>query len=265
MTPPADETDLRTDRDDAFRPPRFAEPADRPAPKRERTTGGFRRGLRRLRLATTIAVVVVAALPMAGLALWSTVPPVSMPMVARWITGAPVTRFWRPIEEIDRDLVASVIASEDNDFCNHAGVDWDELRQVVSTAGGPRRGASTITMQLAKNLFLWSGRSYLRKALEIPLALLVDAVWSKRRIMEAYLNVAEWGPNGEFGIEAGTRRALGKSADRLAASEAALMTAMLPNPHLRDARRPTTNLRRVAGIVRTRAAGSPEFTACLEK
>jgi monofunctional biosynthetic peptidoglycan transglycosylase len=262
MEPPASLADIRTDRTDPFRPEDLRAPPAAPAPGTARG-GGWGRGLRRLRFAMLCLVAAAVMLPILGLALWSVVPPVSVPMLARWASGAPVVRIWRPIGEIDRNLVASVIASEDNDFCAHAGVDWDELREVVTTEGGPRRGASTITMQLAKNLFLWSGRSYVRKGLEIPLALLVDATWSKRRILEAYLNIAEWGPNGEFGIEAGTRRALGKSADRLAAGEAALMTAMLPNPRTRDARKPTTNLRRVAGIVRGRAAGSPEFTACL--
>jgi monofunctional biosynthetic peptidoglycan transglycosylase len=222
---------------------------------------------RRSRLPLVVALVtaVLVLAPVVLLAVWTTTPPISTPMLARWATGAPVVRVWRPIEAIDRRLVASVIASEDNGFCRHAGVDWRELGEVIETEGGPRRGASTITMQLAKNLFLWPGRSYVRKALEIPLALAIDLLWSKRRILEAYLNIAEWGPNGEFGIEAGARRAFGKSAARLDTREAALLAVMLPNPHTRDARRPSANLRRVATIVRMRAVEAPEFTACLDR
>ncbi|TBW36425.1 monofunctional biosynthetic peptidoglycan transglycosylase [Siculibacillus lacustris] len=219
--------------------------------------------LRRLLRIALGLIAAAVALPFVLLAVWTVVPPVSTPMIARWVTGAPVTRIWRPIAAIDPRLVAAVIASEDNPFCGHHGVDWGELQEVIDDEGGPKRGASTITMQLAKNLFLWPGRSFVRKAIEIPLALAIDLVWSKRRILEAYLNIAEWGPNGEFGIEAGARRALGKGAERLDAAESALLAVMLPNPHTRDARRPTTNLRRVAGIIRRRAADAPEFTACL--
>ena len=110
------------------------------------------------------------------------------------------------------------------------------------------RGASTITQQVAKNLFLWPGHSVARKALEFPLALWIDLVLSKRRILEIYLNVAEWGPNGEFGVEAGAQRAFGKSARSLTRYQAALLAAMLPNPHDRDARRPGPGLRRLAGL-----------------
>lgn len=258
MEPPTTTLDLDPARDEPFRPPVARRVADPPSPPRRKKSG-------RWLLVLRIAVLSALLAPLLLVALWTAVPPVSTPMLLRWATGAPVVRLWRPIEEIDRSLVASVVASEDNGFCTHAGVDWDELRDVISTEGGPRRGASTITMQVAKNLFLWPGRSYVRKALEIPLALAIDLLWSKRRILEIYLNVAEWGPDGEFGIEAGTRRALGKGAGRLTAGEAALMTVMLPNPHTRDARRPTANLRRVAGIVRARAVGSPEFTHCIER
>src|SRR5271170_1636324 len=116
------------------------------------------------------------------------------------------------------------------------------------------RGASTITQQLAKNLFLWPGRSFVRKVLELPLALWIDLIIPKRRQLEIYLNVVEWGPNGEFGAEAGARRAFGKSANALSASEAALLAAALPNPIRRDARRPGEGLRRLAAIYVGRAA-----------
>ena len=111
-------------------------------------------------------------------------------------------------------LPRTVIASEDARFCSHRGIDWTELQAAIEEADDitEARGGSTITQQTAKNLFLWPGRSFVRKALEFPLALWIDLVLPKRRIMEIYLNIAEWGPNGEFGVEAGARHAFNKSA-----------------------------------------------------
>jgi monofunctional biosynthetic peptidoglycan transglycosylase len=105
-------------------------------------------------------------------------------------------------------------------------------------------------------LFLWGGRSYLRKAIEFPLALWIDLTLPKRRILEIYLNIAEWGPNGQFGVEAGARYAFGKSARELSAREAATLAAILPNPHRRSARTPGPAVRRLAGIYETRARGA---------
>ena len=223
--------------------------------------------MRRWARRALIALILVAAVPPVLLALYTVVPPVSTLMIGRWLTGWPVVRIYQPLEAIDPHLIAVVIASEDDGFCRHHGVAWGELFQVMDEADerGPRRGASSLTMQLAKNLFLWPGRSYVRKALEIPLALGIDLVWSKRRILEAYLNVAEWGPNGEFGAEAGARRAFRKGAARLTAGEAALLAVMLPNPGRRDASRPGPGLRRVAGIVSGRAVRAPEAAACIRR
>ncbi len=137
-------------------------------------------------------------------------------------------------------LPRSVVGAEDARFCVHHGVDWDALREVVDDAedGEVTRGGSTITQQVAKNLFLWPGRSVVRKALELPLALWIDAVLPKRRILELYLNIAELGPSGQFGAEAGANHAFGKSAAALSPREAALMAAILPNPVKRSARAP---------------------------
>ena len=134
----------------------------------------------------------------------------------------------------------------------------DDLRQGDDDV----RGGSTITQQVVKNLFLWPGRSYLRKALEIPLALWTDLVLSKRRIMEIYLNIAEWGPNGEFGAQAAARRDFGRPAATLTPREAALMAASLPNPHLRDPRRPGRTLSELADLYRARAQRAPD-TECI--
>ena len=132
------------------------------------------------------------------------------------------------------------MVAEDARFCTHRGVDFGELRDAIEDADdlSEMRGGSTIAQQTAKNLFLWPGRSVVRKALEFPLALWLDLVLGKRRLMEIYLNIAEWGPNGEFGAEAGARHAFGKSARDLTAREAALLAAILPNPVRRSAAKP---------------------------
>lgn len=152
----------------------------------------------------------------------------------------------------------SVVASEDAKFCSHHGIDWDSLRDVIEDAedGDVTRGGSTITQQVAKNLFLWPGRSIIRKGLEFPLALWIDLVLPKQRILELYLNIAEWGPEGQFGAEAGAEYAFGRSASQLSPQQAALMAAILPNPVSRSARRPGPGVRRLAGtyVVRARAA-----------
>jgi monofunctional biosynthetic peptidoglycan transglycosylase len=150
-----------------------------------------------------------------------------------------------------------VVASEDARFCSHHGVDWGALREVVDDAedGEVTRGGSTIPQQVAKNLFLWPGRSVIRKALELPLALWIDAVLPKPRILEIYLNIAELGPSGQFGAEAGSTYAFGHSAATLSPREAALLAAILPNPVKRSARTPGPGVRRLAGtyIVRAQA------------
>jgi monofunctional biosynthetic peptidoglycan transglycosylase len=195
------------------------------------------------------------------------VPPVSTPMVWRWMTGARVERTWVPLAEVAPVLPLSVIAAEDGQFCNHQGVDWRGLREAIDEAESlsEARGGSTVTQQVAKNLFLWSGRSYVRKGLEFPLALWIDLVMPKRRIMEIYLNIAEWGPNGEFGAEAGAQRAFRKSARSLNAPEAAVMAAVLPNPRLRNAQRPSAAVRRLAGIYAGRARRSAHIGACVAR
>ena len=218
---------------------------------------------RRILILTAIVLGAVAALPALGLAVHSLGHPPTPLMLWRMARGEAVTRTWTPLAEFDRSLIVTVVASEDNGFCGHAGVDWAELLDVIDDERGPRRGGSTLTMQVTKNLFLWNGRSYVRKALEIPLAMLVDLVWSKEKILEIYLNVAEWGPTGEFGAEAGARRAFGHGAGRLAPREAALLVAMLPNPHTRDAKKPSARVARVASIIQRRAARSPELADCI--
>ncbi|WP_029353614.1 biosynthetic peptidoglycan transglycosylase [Bosea sp. 117] len=216
------------------------------------------------RIAT--ALLILALLPLVLGVIYNFVPPVSTLMLARWATLRPVERDWVPLDRISPALVRSVLASEDARFCQHFGVDLVELNNVIDDSDGldAPRGASTITMQLAKNLFLWNGRSIIRKGLEFPLALYLDRVLTKRRQIEIYLNIAEWGPGGQFGAEAAARRAFGKSAAALGPREAALLAVMLPNPYRRDAARPGAGMSRLAArlLARLPREGG-ELTACL--
>jgi monofunctional biosynthetic peptidoglycan transglycosylase len=210
-------------------------------------------------------VLVLLLLPYLLTPLYLVVRPASTLMLARWATGARVEREWVPLARIAPALPLAVIAAEDARYCIHRGIDLHELKEAIAEADdiSEARGGSTIAQQTAKNLFLWPGRSFVRKALEAPLALWLDLVLGKRRLMEVYLNIAEWGPNGEFGAEAGARHAFGKPARDLSPREAALMAAMLPNPLRRNARQPTPGLRRLAGIYERRASRSPRLAACI--
>ena len=153
-------------------------------------------------------------------------------MGLRHLQGEAVDRDWVPIDDISPDLVRAVIAAEDTAFCSHPGFDLAEMRKAWDEAqgGGRVRGASTISQQTAKNAFLWSGRGPLRKGLEVWFTGLEELFWPKRRIMEVYLNVAEWG-DGHFGAEAAARARFGKPAADLTATEASLLAAVLPSPN----------------------------------
>jgi monofunctional biosynthetic peptidoglycan transglycosylase len=215
--------------------------------------------------AAGIAVLVLLLLPYAITPFYVFGEPLSTVMLWRRMMGEPVARIYVPLSRISPNLSLAVVIAEDGRFCRHYGVDLAEIRDAIKEADDFEglRGASTITQQVAKNLFLWPGHSFLRKALEFPLALWIDLVLSKRRILEIYLNIAEWGPNGQFGAEAGSRYAFGKSAGRLSHYQAALLAAVLPNPHNRNARRPGRGLRRLAGLYVARARRTPGATACL--
>ena len=184
--------------------------------------------------------------------------PVSTLMAWRWLRGAPMSRPWIDFSAISPLLPRAVVAAEDAKFCSHHGIDWGALREVIDDAdeGEVSRGGSTITQQVAKNLFLWPGRSVVRKALEFPLALWIDLVLPKQRILEIYLNIAELGPSGQFGAQAGSAYAFGHSASTLAPREAALLAAILPNPVKRSARNPGPGVRRLAGTYMARAQAS---------
>jgi len=219
--------------------------------------------MRRLIRVVMIVVLGLLLLPYLLTPIYGTGHPISTLMIGRYLTGEPVTRTWIDIDRISPALPRSVVGAEDAKFCFHHGIDWDSLRDVIEDAqdGEATRGGSTITQQVAKNLFLWPGRSVIRKALEFPLALWIDLVLTKKRILELYLNIAELGPAGQFGAEAGANYAFGRSASALSATEAALMAAILPNPVTRSARNPGPGVRRMAGTYVARAQ-SAEISNC---
>ena len=214
-----------------------------------------------------LILLVVLLLPYLLTPLYRTGHPVSTLMAWRWLKGAQVMRPWIDFNAISPALPRSVVGSEDAKFCSHHGVDWDALQDVIDDAGDGEvgRGGSTITQQVAKNLFLWPGRSVIRKALELPLALWIDLVLPKQRILEIYLNIAELGPSGQFGAEAGSIYiyAFGHSAATLPPREAALLAAILPNPVRRSARRPGPGVRRLAGIYEARARSAASLAGCI--
>jgi monofunctional biosynthetic peptidoglycan transglycosylase len=227
----------------------------------KRRSGTLRQWLRRV-----VIVAVILLLAPYGLTLvYAFAPPVSTPMLWRWATFQRVERTYVPFERISPALALSVIIAEDGRFCGHYGIDFKEIQDAIAESDDLRdmRGASTITQQLAKNLFLWPGHSFIRKALELPLAVWIDLVLTKRRILELYLNVAEWGPDGVFGAEAGARRDFNKSAHSLSRYQAALMAASLPNPVTRNAKSPGPGLRRLAGLYVSRSTRSPEADDCV--
>lgn len=227
---------------------------------RRQTRGGKRRPVwvRALRQVALVAAVAVA-IPLLGTPLFHLGKPVSTLMLWERVTGGEVHRDWVPLEEVSPNLIRAVISSEDNFYCRHHGVDWGAVREVLET--GSDRGASTIAMQTARNLMLWQGRSYLRKALEVPIAFYADIVLGKRRIMEIYLNVAEWAP-GVFGIEAAARYHFGVSASNLTSRQATLLAVTLPNPHNRDPANPSPSLSRLAETIDARVADGVD-TSCL--
>ena len=169
-----------------------------------------------------------------------------------------------PLDDVSPFVYQSVVSSEDGQYCSHNGVDWDAVDLVVDNLidGERPRGASTIPMQTVKNLFLWNSRSYLRKLLEVPLALTADWAWDKRRMMEIYLNIAEWGP-GIFGIEAAAQHHFKRSAKKLTRRQAALLAVTLPNPIARNPRKPNRGLQRLARLVEKRARQSGAYVKCL--
>lgn len=212
--------------------------------------------LRRLRsIVLWVALVVLLAPPIGLVAFRIVPPPVTPLMLIRAAEGEGMVRTWKPLAEISPQLRAAVIASEDNLFCSHAGFDLDSLQDAMEDreAGRGSRGASTISMQTAKNLFLWPGRNLVRKGLEAYATLWMELLWPKSRIAEVYLNIAEWGP-GLYGAEAAAQAYFHKPAASLTRRDAALLAAVLPNPRAWSPAKPTAYISGRAQIIQRRMA-----------
>ncbi len=192
------------------------------------------------------ALVLAAVLVFAGFN-----PPTTHTIWSEQQRLGSVDRAWADAEEIAPVMLRSAVAAEDANFCEHWGFDMNAIRAAIAEGGA--RGGSTISQQVVKNVYLWQGRSYTRKALEAAITPVVEAVWSKRRILEVYLNVAEFG-EGVFGVEAAARHYFGVGPDRLSARQAALLASVLPSPKTRNAARPTKFLDRRARSIASGAA-----------
>jgi monofunctional glycosyltransferase len=189
----------------------------------------LRRLLRNIALALFIILV---AGPVVAVILFRFVPPPITPlMVIRAVEGKGLDHRWRPIDEVAPALPRALIAAEDARFCEHHGFDFNALQKAYANneAGKKIRGGSTISQQTAKNVFLWPGRSYVRKGLEAWFTVLIEIGWGKKRIMEVYLNSIEFGP-GIYGAESASRRYFGVGADKLTQTQASRLAAILPSP-----------------------------------
>jgi monofunctional glycosyltransferase len=213
--------------------------------------------------AVSVASVFLAGLFVATV-IFRMTNPISPIGVAEMLGASSTKRGWLPLEKISPDLPLAVIASEDGRFCNHWGVDWAAVWDAIKQGGGigpGLRGASTIPMQLAKNLYLWTERSYLRKILEAPLAYLISALWNKRVVMETYLNIAPWGP--VVGAESASRYYFQKSAAELTREEAILLAVALPNPSGRNPAHPSPRMLKIAKAVEQRMPMPESRSECV--
>ncbi|MBO9412282.1 monofunctional biosynthetic peptidoglycan transglycosylase [Ruegeria sp. R8_2] len=196
--------------------------------------------------------LVVIACVVGLVVLYSVVnPPVTHTIWSEWRRLGKVERDWVPIEQISPVMARSAVAAEDANFCLHWGFDVEAIRDALEDGGS--RGASTITQQVVKNVFLWQGRSWVRKALETSITPVVEIFWSKQRILEVYLNVAETG-NGVFGVEAAAQRNFNVPASKLSPVQAARIAAILPSPRNRSVTDPSVRTRRRAASILDGAA-----------
>lgn len=177
-------------------------------------------------------------------------PPITLLMISRALNGADINKKWVPLDEISPNLVRASIASEDNNYLGHRGFDLGAIYDAIDerNSGKRQRGASTISQQTAKNVFLWSGKSWIRKGLEVYFTFLIEHIWGKERIMEVYLNVIEMG-NGVYGAEAAAQHYFGRSSAKLTQRQAALIVAAYPNPRQRDPAHPTAYLNKRASQI----------------
>ena len=193
-------------------------------------------------------------------------PPTTFLMVRDRVQGTPVYRTWVDLSEINPSMPRAVIAAEDARFCQHRGFDMEAIEKAYARnqKGGKVRGGSTISQQTAKNAFLWPGRTLIRKGVEAWFTVLIEFIWGKPRIMEVYLNIAEFG-RGIFGVEAAAQHYFGKPASQLSRTESARLAAILPQPIKRDAASPGRYTKRYAGRIsaRTRVVANEGLDDCL--
>lgn len=198
------------------------------------------------------AVIAVAAFVVLVMGLYRVVnPPTTAYMLTEKFRTGAIDQRWVPIENIAPVMARAAVAAEDANFCQHWGFDVIAIRQAIADGGA--RGASTISQQTVKNVFLWHGRNYTRKALEALMTPVLEALWPKRRIIEVYLNVAEF-DTGVFGVEAAAQHYFGVSAAALSDVQAARLAAILPNPKERSAAQPSDFVRKRARSILSGAA-----------
>lgn len=213
-----------------------------------------KKDLRRAGRLVFLALLLTLASPIIGAIVYRVAPPPgTWTMLQRKLSGEVIVHPWTPLRKISPHLVRAVIAAEDSRFCEHNGIDVEAVEKAMENNknGGKRRGGSTISQQTAKNVFLWQGGGWIRKGFETYFTVVSEAIWGKRRTMELYLNVAEWG-NGYFGAEAASRGRFGKSAADLSKHEAALLAAVLPSPNKWRAVNPGPYVRARAATIRKR-------------
>ena len=194
-------------------------------------------------------------------------PPVTPLMLIRLVEGHGISKSWRRLDEISPNLTRAAMAGEDAKFCEHHGFDWDAIDAAwhrYEQGARKLRGASTISMQTAKNVFLWPGRDWIRKGLEAYFTVLMEFAWGKPRIMEVYLNVVEWGP-GIYGAEAASQYYFHKPARALTIEEAARLTAILPDPLKWSANRPDRYVAERAAFIRANIPDLPLATPACRK
>lgn len=221
-----------------------------------------------------VALLVAALAPLGGVVVTAFLPPApTFLMVREAIRGRGLDYRWRSLDRISPHLVDAVIAAEDARFCEHRGFDMKAIEKALdhnaqtSQNGGRRvRGGSTISQQTAKNVFLWPSRDWIRKGLEAGYTVLIETVWGKRRIVEVYVNVAEWAP-GVYGAQAASRHWFGKDADALTPREAARLAAILPSPRRYQAAAPGPYVRRRAARIQAamRTVRNEGLNACVRR
>jgi len=207
------------------------------------------------RIFLVLLLLAVLGPPLAVLAYKFVPPPITILMIEREVQGHGLDHRWVPLDRISPAMVRAVIASEDARFCNHHGFDFAAIDKAIvhnEKRPGKVRGGSTISQQTAKNVFLWPGRSYVRKGVEAWFTVLIEAMWGKRRIMEVYLNTVEMGP-GLYGVEAASRHYFHESADRLTPEQASRLAAILPSPLKWKAADPGPYVRKRTGRIDARS------------